>query len=104
MSSWITVHSLFSLSWDEWLSIAMIIGSAATALHWIITRMGKTIFDPIRRQLSQINKHMDEYSDRQLRSEARLERGDKKFIIHDEELKDHERRLGRLEGFEHHEH
>ncbi len=94
---WITPHSLFSLSWDEWGSIAAIFLVIVGIIRWVINRLDIELFNPIRRQLSEVNDNLAEFNRRQSKAEARLENGDKKFIRHDEELKDHERRITNLE-------
>lgn len=94
---WITPHSLFSLSWDEWGSIFAIFLVIVGIIRWVINRLDIELFDPIRRQLSDVNNNLAKFNIRQEKTEARLENGDKKFIRHDEELKDHERRITSLE-------
>ena len=94
---WITPHSLFSLSWDEWGSIAAILIVIVGIIRWVIKKLDIELFGPIGRKLSDVNDNLTEFNRRQAKAEARLENGDKKFIRHDEELKDHERRITSLE-------
>lgn len=95
--SWITPHSLFSLSWDEWASIVAILTAIVLLLRWLIKKVNVELFDPITKQLIIFNQNMKRLNARQEQAEERLERGDKQFIRHDEELKDHERRITYLE-------
>lgn len=95
--SWITPHSLFSLTWDEWASIVASLTAIVLILRWLINRADNQIFGPIRMQLKQVNDNLKEYNRWQLQAENRLKRGDEKFIRHEEELKDHERRITHLE-------
>ena len=95
--NWITPHSFLSLNWDEWASIIAILTAIALILRWLISKADVQLFGPIRELLSDVNAGLLEFNQRQLMSELRLENGDKKFIRHDEELKDHERRITNLE-------
>lgn len=98
--NWITPHSLFSLNWDEWASIIAILTAVVLILRWLIGKADVQLFGPIRDQLNDVNRGLKEFNQRQSKAELRLENGDKKFIRHDEELKDHERRITNLEGVE----
>ena len=95
--NWITPHSFLSLDWDEWASIIAILGAVVIILRWLLTRADKELFDPIRHQLQDVNESLREFYNRQSQTELRLEENDKEFIRHDEELKDHERRITNLE-------
>ncbi len=95
--NWITPHSLFSLNWDEWASIVALLTAIVFILRWLVDRTDNQIFGPIRMQLKQVNDNLEEYNQRQQKTEERLERGDKKFIRHEVELQDHERRITYLE-------
>lgn len=99
--NWITLHSLFSLNWDEWASITAILTAIVFILRWLLNRADTELFDPIRHQLQDVNDSLKKFNNRQLRAESRLEEGDRKFIHHDEQLKDHERRITNLEGHNH---
>lgn len=96
-NSWITAHSFLSLSWDEWGSIVAILTAVVLILRWITKRFNVELFQPIYRQLKDVNKNLKEFNQRQSAAEERLERGDKKFIRHEDELQDHERRITHLE-------
>lgn len=98
---WITPHSLFSLRWDEWGSISAILVVIVGIIRWVIKKLDIELFEPIRRQLSDVNDNLTEFNRRQSKIEARLENDDKKFIRHNETLKDHERRIGVLEARDH---
>ena len=95
--NWITPHSFLSLNWDEWASIVAILTAIALILRWLIGKADVQLFGPIREQLRDVNAGLKEFNQRQQKAELRLENGDKKFIRHDEELKDHERRITNLE-------
>lgn len=99
--NWITPHSMFSLSWDEWASIIAILGAIVVIIRWTLGKANAELFGPIRQQLSNVNQSLKDYNKRQIQAEARLEAGDKKFIHHDEQLKDHERRITHLEEIDH---
>ena len=101
--NWITPHSLFSLDWDEWASIVAILTAIVLILHWLIGKADMELFEPIRNQLKDVNDSLHEFNSRQSRAELRLENGDKKFIHHDEQLQDHERRITNLEEVNRHE-
>lgn len=96
-NSLITAHSFLSLSWDEWGSIAAILGVVILILRWITNRFNVELFQPIYKQLKTVNQNLKEFNQRQSAAEERLKRGDKKFIQQEDELKDHERRITHLE-------
>ncbi|WP_367333753.1 hypothetical protein [Limosilactobacillus sp.] len=95
--NWITPHSFLSLDWDEWASIITILTVIVIILRWLLDRADEELFGPIRHQLQDVNCGLNEFNQRQSQAELRLEEGDKKFIRHDEQLKDHERRITSLE-------
>lgn len=95
--NWITPHSFLSLDWDEWASIIAILTAIVFILRWLLNRADEELFGPIRHQLQDVNCGLNEFNQRQSQAELRLEEGDKKFIRHDEKLKDHERRITNLE-------
>lgn len=97
-TTWITAHSLFSLSWDEWGSIVAIMTAVVLIIRWTLNRAHRQLFDPINRSIHDLKDSVDKSNSRLAKSENRLEKGDKLFIRHDEELKDHERRITNLEG------
>ena len=99
----ITPHSLFSLTWDEWASIFAILTAIVLILKWLIGKANKELFGPIYQQLQIVNDNFDKFDNRQTKSELRLQEGDKKFIHHDGQLKDHERRITHLEEERHNE-
>lgn len=98
MAHWITMHSLFSLDWDEWASIVAILTAIVFIIRWTLDRAHKQLFGPIDKTLHEVKMSIDKQGARMDRSENRLEKGDKLFIRHDEELKDHERRITNLEA------
>jgi hypothetical protein len=98
MAHWITMHSLFSLNWDEWASIVAILTAVVFIIRWALNRAHKQLFGPIDKTLHEVKISIDKQGARMDRSENRLEKGDKLFIRHDEELKDHERRITNLEA------
>lgn len=98
MARWITMHSLFSLNWGEWASIVTILTAIVFIIRWTLDRAHKQLFGPIDKTLHEVKRSIDKQGARMDRSENRLEKGDKLFIRHDEELKDHERRITNLEA------
>lgn len=94
---WITPHSLFSLTWSEWGSIIAILTAIVIIIRWVIRKLDVELFESIRNELGDINNNLTKFNARQIRIEARLGNGDRKFIHHDEQLQDHERRITRLE-------
>ena len=97
-ANWITMHSLFSLNWDEWASIVAILTAIILIIRWALNKAHEQSFDPIYHAINQFKTSVDKLNDRLGNSEDRLEKDDKLFIRHDEELKDHERRITNLEG------
>lgn len=97
MTSWITTHSLFSLSWDEWASIVAILTAVTLIIRWALNKAHRQLFDPVYQAINNFKTSVDKLNTRLGNSESRLEKGDKLFIRHDEELKDHERRITHLE-------
>lgn len=105
---WVAVHYIGGYSPEDWVAILTIIGMIIGALSWLskrskkaIDNLKKDVLDPIYKEMSRLNHNM-EISNRQYEEDhARLERGDKKFIRHDEQLKDHERRISNLEMRDH---
>ena len=98
MTHWITMHSLFSLNWDEWASIVAVLTAKILIIRWALNKAHEQLFDPIYHVINQCKASVDKLNDRLGNSEDRLEKDDKLFIRHDEELKDHERRITNLEG------
>ena len=98
MTHWITMHSLFSLNWDEWASIVAVLTAIILIIRWALNKAREQLFDPIYHAINQFKTSVDKLNDRLGKSEDRLEKDDKLFIRHDEELKDHERRITNLEG------
>lgn len=105
---WVAVHYIGGYSLEDWVAILTIIGMIIAALSWLgkrskkaIDNLKKDVLDPIYKEMSRLNHNM-EISNRQHEEDhERLERGDKKFIRHDEQLKDHERRITNLERMDH---
>lgn len=93
----ITPHSLFSLSWDEWASIIAILTAVTFIIRWALNKAHKQLFSPIYQVINEFKSSVDELNRRLRKSEDRLEKEEKLFIRHDEELKDHERRITSLE-------
>ena len=93
----ITPHSLFSLSWDEWASIIAILTAVILIIRWTLNKAHKQLFAPIYKAINQFKFSVDKLNIRLEKSEDRLEKEEKLFIRHDEELKDHERRITSLE-------
>lgn len=105
---WSAVHYIGGYSPEDWVAILTIISMIIAAIGWLSKRSRKAIsnlkndvLDPIYKEMSRLNHNM-EISNRQHEEDReRLERGDKKFIRHDEQLKDHERRITNLERMDH---
>ncbi len=97
LGNWITIHSLFSLKWDEWGSIVAVLTAIVLIIRWAISRSRKQIFGPIDNTLREVKKSIDKQCNRIDRSESRLEKEERLSIRHEEELKDHERRITNLE-------
>ena len=97
-ANWITMHSLFSLNWDEWASIVAVMTAVILIIRWTLNKAHEQLFDPIYHAINQVKTSVDKLNDRLGNSENRLEKDDKLFIRHDDELKDHERRITNLEG------
>lgn len=95
--NWITPHSLFSLNWDEWASIIAILGAVVVLLRSLINTAERKLFEPTNQRLDKFNDSVDFLIRWQQKADDRLGRGDRKFIKHDEELKDHEHRITKLE-------
>lgn len=93
----ITPHSFLSLNWDEWGSIFAVMMIIVGIIRWTLKRLHQQLFGPVIEAINDLHKSVDKFSTRLVRSEDRLEKGDKLFIRHDEELKDHERRITHLE-------
>ena len=97
-ANWITMHSLFSLNWDEWASIVAVLTAIILIIRWALNKAHEQLFDPIYHAINQFKASIDKLNNRLGNLEDRLEKDDKLFIRHDEELKDHERRITNLEG------
>lgn len=97
MAHWITIHSLFSLEWDEWASIVAVLTAVILIIRWTLNEAREQLFGPIYHAINKFKNSVDELNSRLAHSEERLEKNDKLFIRHDEELKDHERRITNLE-------
>lgn len=105
---WVAVHYIGGYSPEDWVAILTIISMIIAGFGWLGKRSKKAlnnlehnILGPIYKEMSRLNHNM-EISNRQHEEDhARLERGDKKFIRHDEQLKDHERRITNLEMRDH---
>lgn len=97
MGNWITPHSFLSLSWDEWCSIVAILTAVILIIRWAINRAYNQLFNPILEAINKLKDATSYTTSRLEKAEARLEKGDKMFIRHDDELQDHERRISHLE-------
>lgn len=97
MAHWITIHSLFSLNWDEWASIIAILTAVILIIRWTLNKAHEQLFGPIYHAINQFKTSVDKLNDRLGNSENRLEKDAKLFIRHDDQLQDHERRITHLE-------
>ncbi|MFR0534383.1 hypothetical protein [Limosilactobacillus reuteri] len=93
----LTLHSFLSLSWDEWASIVAILTAIVIIARSLIKKTKDDIFEPINRRLDKFNESVDFLVNWQDKANARLEKGAEKFVKHEEQLKDHERRITSLE-------
>lgn len=92
-----TIHSFLSLTWAEWGSLLVIGGVVFGGLNKIIKNLIDKVLTPINQNLRKLNKNFEDWNDWHKRANQRFESGDKHFIRHDEQLKDHERRITHLE-------
>lgn len=105
---WVAVHYIESYSLEDWVAILTIISMIIAGFRWLGKRSKKAlnnlehnVLGPIYNELSKLNKNMEASNLHYAQTDKRLEQGDKKFIRHDEQLKDHERRIGILEMRDH---
>lgn len=103
-----SVHEFLGYSPEDWVAIFTIIVMIAGGFQWVRKSSKKTIdniehniLGPIYDELSKLNHNMRVSNEQYERAQKRLEDGDKKFIRHDEQLKDHERRITTLERGNH---
>lgn len=103
-----SVHEFLGYSPEDWVAIFTIIVMIAGSFQWVRKSSKKTIdniehniLGPIYDELSKLNHNMQVSNEQYERAQKRLEDGDKKFIRHDEQLKDHERRITTLERGNH---
>lgn len=98
----ITPHSFLGLGWDEWLSVFTIIGICYGLLRSVIKHAFQKgiddILGPIYDAIKKLTQAINEFRESQATANKRLERGDRKFMEQAELIKDHERRITRLEG------
>lgn len=102
------IHEFLGYSPEDWVAIFTIIVMIAGGFQWLKKSSKKTIdniehniLGPIYDELSKLNHNMQVSNEQYERAQKRLEDGDKKFIRHDEQLKDHERRITTLERGNH---
>lgn len=100
----LTIHSFFSLSWDEWGSIVAILGAVIVILRWLLKRTRNDIVGPLLRQMADLTRTIKDITAWQLKTGARLDDGDKKFAVYGEKIHEHDRRIDRLEEMQHHDH
>ena len=93
----LTIHSFLSLTWAEWGSILVIGGAVFGGAHRLIKNLIDKVLGPINDNLNKLNRNFESWNDWHKRANQRFENGDKHFIRHDEQLKDHERRITNLE-------
>ncbi|WP_251951262.1 hypothetical protein [Limosilactobacillus vaginalis] len=103
-----SIHEFLGYSPEDWVAIFTIIVMIAGSFQWVRKSSKKTIdniehniLGPIYDELSKLNHNMQVSNEQYERAQKRLEDGDKKFIRHDEQLKDHERRITTLERGNH---
>ena len=103
-----SIHEFLGYSPEDWVAIFTIIVMIAGGFQWLrksskkaIDNIEHNILGPIYDELSKRNHNMQVSNEQYERAQKRLEDGDKKFIQHDEQLKDHERRITTLERGNH---
>lgn len=97
-------HYFFGYSLTEWVALLTILTILIGSVKWLSEKVKESlksfednIFGPFREQLSELNSNIESLNKQYKAASERLENGDKKFIVHDEQLKDHERRITHLE-------
>ena len=97
-------HYFFGYSLTEWVALLTILTILIGSVKWLSEKVKKllksfedNIFGPFREQLSELNSNIESLNKQYKAASERLENVDKKFIVHDEQLKDHERRITHLE-------
>ncbi|MCM1237500.1 MAG: hypothetical protein NC489_46130 [Ruminococcus flavefaciens] len=98
---WITPHTLFSLTWAEWGSIITILIAVIAAGRWLIKKAKDDLIGELVEELKGIRSDFKDFQKWQDNASNRLKNGDEKFIHHDEQLQDHERRISYLEEYNH---
>lgn len=108
MLSVASVHEFLGYSPEDWVAIFTIIVMIAGVFQWFrksskkaIDNIEHNVLGPIYDELSKLNHNMQISNEQYERAQKRLEDGDKKFIRHDEQLKDHEHRITTLERGNH---
>lgn len=93
----ITRHTFLSLGWDEWGSIAAFVTAMVIAIRWLTKKVQHDLLDETIQQLRLLNHNMEIKNQHDEKVDERLEKGHDKFIRHESQLNDHERRITRLE-------
>lgn len=96
----ITRHTLFSLGWDEWASIFAILTTIVIVVTWLSKKIKKDFLGETNTQLKILNHNMEVKNQHDAKVDKRLNEGHEKFMRHDFTLKDHEKRIKRLEDDE----
>lgn len=98
------VHQIWGYSLEDWVAILTILAMIAGGFRWLGKRSKKAVdniehnvLGPIYDELSKLNHNMQISNQQHERDQKRLENGDRKFFQHDQQLKDHERRIVTLE-------
>lgn len=96
----ITRHTFLSLGWDEWGSIATFATAMIIVIRWLAKKVQHDFLGETIQQLRILNRNMEIKNQHDEKVDERLEKGHDKFIRHESQLNDHERRITRLENEE----
>lgn len=93
----ITEHTFLGLGWDEWGSIAALTTTMIIAIRWLTKKVQHDLLDETIQQLRILNRNMEIKNQHDTKVDERLGKAHDKFIRHESQLNDHERRITRLE-------
>lgn len=93
----ITKHTFLSLGWDEWSSIAALAAAMIIAIRWLTKKLQHDLLDETIQQLRILNRNMEIKNQHDAKVDERLGKIHDKFIRHESQITDHERRITRLE-------
>ena len=93
----ITKDTFLSLDWGEWASIATFATAMVLAIRWLTKKFQHDLLDETLQQLRILNHNMEIKNQHDAKVDEQLKKGHDKFIRHESQLNDHERRITRLE-------